>query len=104
MKSLKESRLLTAENIEQVKLLSGFLSLAEGLDESYEQCVSQVICTYSKGYDIRIYLNRDDFEVPAHATQKTMLSFQKLTRSPLSIQWFPGSQKESLIKKLTVDL
>ena len=104
LKSLKESRLLTAENIEQIKLLSGFLSLAEGLDESYEQCVSQVICTYSKGYDIRIYLNREDFEVPAHATQKTMLSFQKLTRSPLSIQWFPGSQKESLIKKLAAVL
>ncbi len=100
LKSLKESRLLTTEDIRQVKLLSCFLSLAEGLDESYEQCVSQIICTCSAGYDLRIYLDRNHFHVPAHATQKISSSFEKLTGSPLSIQWFPGSQKKSLIKDL----
>ena len=98
LKTLKEARLLSDEDIEQIKLLSCFLAFAESLDESYEQCVSQIICTYSSGYDIRVYLNQENFDVPAHATKKIIESFEKLIGTTLSVQWFPGSRNKELIK------
>ncbi len=101
LKSIKEARILGENEIEQVKTLSCFLSLAEGLDESYEQSVSQVICTYdSRSLDIRVYLNKENFDVPAHATKKIVESYEKLCHAPLSIQWFPESKYKEVIKEL----
>lgn len=105
LKSIKETRILSEKEIEQAKMLSAFLALAEGLDESYEQCISQIICTsYRNAFDIHIYLNRDDFEVPAHATKKIISSFEKLCHYPLTVQWFPSSKRKELIKEMAHSL
>ena len=71
LKSIKETQILTEKEIDRVKILSAFLALAESLDENHEQCISQVICTSTpSSLNIHIYLNRDNFIVPAHATKK----------------------------------
>lgn len=70
LKSIKETQILTEKEIDRVKILSAFLALAESLDENHEQCISQVICTSTpSSLNIHIYLNRDNFIVPAHATK-----------------------------------
>lgn len=66
-----------------------FLALAEGLDESQEQCITQVICTSAKdAMDLRIYTSRNNFDVPAHATGHLLREFEKVFRVPLRVQWF----------------
>ena len=77
-----------------------FLALAEGLDESHEQCITRLICTSSKqAMDLRIYTSRDNFDVPAHAVQNLIKDFEKTFRLPLCIQWFPGSTNKNELKE-----
>lgn len=105
LKSIKETRILTEKEIDHVKILSAFLALAESLDESCEQCISQIICTSTpSSLDIHIYLNRDNFNVPAHAAKKIISAYEKLCHYPLTIQWFPSSQRRNLIKEMARSL
>ena len=76
----------------QVRILSLFLAMAEGLDESQEHCITRVICTsYKAAMDLRVYTDRENFDVPAHATASLVKDFEKTFHLPLRIQWFPGS-------------
>jgi len=105
LKSIKETQILTEKEIDRVKILSAFLALAESLDENHEQCISQVICTSTpSSLNIHIYLNRDNFIVPAHATKKIISAYEKLCHYPLTIQWFPSSRQKDLIKEMARSL
>ena len=105
LKSIKETQILTEKEIDRVKILSAFLALAESLDENHEQCISQVICTSTpSSLNILIYLNRDNFIVPAHATKKIISAYEKLCHYPLTIQWFPSSRQKDLIKEMARSL
>lgn len=105
LKSIKETQILTEKEIDRVKILSAFLALAESLDENHEQCISQVICTSTpSSLNIHIYLNRDNFIVPAHATKKIISAYEKLCHYPLIIQWFPSSRQKDLIKEMARSL
>lgn len=86
-------RLLTREELQRTKKLAIFLAIAEGLDESHERCVTRLVCSSSpETADLRIYVNQDDFEVPAHAIAPFTRPFEKLFERPLSVQWFPGAK------------
>lgn len=87
------SKILSEEEMLDVRKAALFLALAEGLDESQEQCITQVICTSAKdAMDLRIYTSRNNFDVPAHATGHLLREFEKVFRVPLRVQWFPGSR------------
>lgn len=92
--------LLTEEDLQKVKKLSLFLALAEGLDETKEQCITRLVCHSSpRAAELRVYINQDAFDVQAHAIQPFIRPFEKLFRRPLDIQWFPGSHQASVFKK-----
>lgn len=93
MKSFPHTRLLSEEDIRQVKVLSLFLALAEALDENREHCITKLICADRKrAMDLRIYTSSDNFDVPAHAINHLLKDFEKSFGIPLLIQWFPGAK------------
>ena len=47
--------------------------------------------SYKAAMDLRIYTDRENFDVPAHATASLVKDFEKTFHLPFRIQWFPGS-------------
>lgn len=102
MKTSSHIRLLTEDDLAKAKMLSLFLSIAEGLDETKEQCVTRLVCHMSpKSAELRIYTNQETFDVQAHAIAPFLRPFDKLFRRPLTLQWFPGSRLASDFRKKT---
>ncbi|MEE3453065.1 Ppx/GppA phosphatase family protein [Dialister sp.] len=100
LKGASHARILTEVQMKEVRMLSLFLALAEGFDESHEQCITRMICTSGKNaMDLRIYTNRENFDVPAHAVQHLIPEFRKIFQVPLRIQWFPGSTIKNEMKE-----
>lgn len=100
LKSNTHVRILSDLQMKEVRMMALSLALAEGLDESHEQCITRLICTSSKqAMDLRIYTSRDNFDVPAHAVQNLIKDFEKTFRLPLRIQWFPGSTNKNELKE-----
>lgn len=96
LKANGQAHILTAAQMRQVRMLSLFLALAEGLDESQEHSITRLVCTScSHAMDLRIYTNLENFDVPAHATGHLLKDFEKTFHIPLRIQWFPGSNNEN---------
>lgn len=92
LKANGQAHILTAAQMRQVRILSLFLAMAEGLDESQEHCITRVICiSYKAAMDLRVYTDRENFDVPAHATASLVKDFEKTFHLPFRIQWFPGS-------------
>lgn len=78
LKANGQAHILTAAQMRQVRILSLFLAMAEGLDESQEHCITRVICTsYKAAMDLRVYTDRENFDVPAHATASLVKDFEK---------------------------
>ena len=85
--------------------MSLFLCIAEGLDETKEQCITRLVCQASpKAAELRVYTNQDSFDVQAHAIEPSLRTFEKLFRRPLGIQWFPGTRQASVFKQKESDL
>ncbi len=100
LKTNNMTSLLSEDDLSKVKKLSVFLAIAEGLDETKEQCVTRLVCHSSpRAAELRVYINQDAFDVQAHAIQPFVRPFEKLFRRPLDIQWFPGSRQASDFKK-----
>ena len=96
MKANAHVRILSDVQMKEVRMLALFLALAEGLDESHEQCITRLICTSSpQAMDLRIYTSQENFDVPAHAVKALYRDFEKNFRLPLRIQWFPGSSSKN---------
>lgn len=105
LKSNSHVRILSDLQMKEVRMMALFLSLAEGLDESHEQCITRLVCTASReALDLRIYTSRDNFDVPAHAVQHLIKDFAKTFRRPLRIQWFPGSSSRNELAEEAVKL
>lgn len=100
LKSNLHVTLLSEEDLQKVKIMSLFLCIAEGLDETKEQCITRLVCQASpKTAELRVYTNQDSFDVQAHAIEPSIRVFEKLFRLPLGIQWFPGTRQASTFKK-----
>ena len=97
LKANGQAHILTAAQMRQVRQLSLFLAMAEGLDESQEHCITRLVCTslHNEVMDLRIYTDRENFDVPAHAIAHLVKDFEKTFHIPLRIQWFPGSSHEN---------
>ena len=96
LKANPQAHILTAAQMREVRMLSLFLAMAEGLDESHEHCITRLICTSVKNaMDLRLYTDRENFDVPAHAIAPLVKDFEKTFHIPLRIQWFPGSSHEN---------
>lgn len=92
--------ILTTKEMEEVRILSFFLMIAEGLDESYEESITKIICNASPGaIDVRIYTTLDNFDVPAHAIAPFMKAGDKIFGRHVIFQWFPGSRGANELKK-----
>lgn len=105
LKTSSHLSLIDDDDLLKIKKLSLFLSIAEGLDETKEQCITRLICHASPNMaELRVYTNQDSFDVQAHALQPFLRSFEKTFGRPLDIQWFPGSRQASLFKKEEPDL
>lgn len=102
LKSNAHVTILSEEDLLKVKKLSLLLAIAEGLDETKEQCITRLVCHASpKAAELRVYTNQDTFDVQAHAIAPFLRPFEKLFRRPLDIQWFPGCHQASIFKKDT---
>ncbi len=100
LKANGQAHILTAAQMRQVRMLSLFLAMAEGLDESQEHCITRLVCSsYKNAMDLRVYTDREDFDVPAHATAHLIKDFEKTFHIPLRLQWFPGSSNENQLRK-----
>lgn len=105
LKSSTHVRILSDLQMKEVRMMALFLALAEGLDESHEQCITRLVCSVSKqAMDLRIYTSRDNFDVPAHAVQNLIKDFSKTFRLPLRIQWFPGSSNKNELAEEAMQL
>ena len=105
LKTSSHLSLIDGDDLSRVRKLSLFLSIAEGLDETKEQCITRLVChTSPKAAELRIYTNQDSFDVQAHALQPFLRPFEKTFGRPLDLQWFPGTRQPSLFKKEEPDL
>ncbi len=105
LKAFEQSKILSEQDLKKVRILSLFLSLAEGLDESQEQCVTRLICTAHKGaMDLRVYTNTENIDVPSHATNHLLKEFEKTFGVPLLIQWFPSDTEKNELQILSENL
>lgn len=98
-KIVKNSRhlsLLTEDDMKKVKMMSLFLAMAEGLDETKEQCITRLLCHSSaKAADLRIYTKEESYDVQAHAIEPSRRAFEKLFEKHLDLQWFPNAEEKS---------
>ena len=105
LKTSSHLSLIDEADLLRVRKLSLFLAIAEGLDETKEQCITRLIChTSLRTAELRVYTNQDSFDVQAHALQPFLRPFEKTFGRPLDIQWFPGSRQASIFKKEEPDL
>lgn len=89
-RAFQQCSILTEKEMEQVKMLSLFLAMAEALDESHEQAVRRIKCrSRDNALFLRIYVNQSSVDVLSHATDPLIPSFEKLFGKPLHLEWFP---------------
>jgi exopolyphosphatase/guanosine-5'-triphosphate,3'-diphosphate pyrophosphatase len=81
-------QVLNSEELTRVRRLSLFLSMAEALDETYEQCVKKLSCHVQEtAADIEIELYSGNCDTARHSLEPLMSSFEKTFKKPLSITW-----------------
>ncbi len=97
--------MIDEHDLQKIRMLSLFLSFAEGLDETNEQCITRLIChTTAYAAELRIYTSQDSFDVQAHAIQPFLRPFEKTFGLSIAIQWFPGSQQPSIFQEEAPEL
>lgn len=100
-----QTSLLTEADMRRVKILALFLGIAEALDETQEQCVTRLTChTSPRSAELRVYMNQAGYDVQAHAVKPFRRTFEKLFARPLDIEWFPGSEGDSVFKTFVLPM
>lgn len=81
-------QVLNAQELTRVRRLSLFLSMAESLDATYEQCVKKLSCSIQeKSAYMDIELHHMNCDIARHSLEPLMPSFEKTFKKSLFLTW-----------------